>query len=564
MGAVLVALLVAAPDPAALRGTAPDPAALHALAHEFYGWRDRADPVGSSDQGLHTWDGELSDPAAFPERRQHVEALLAQVAALRTEGWPKDERVDALLFKAQLEREAFSGRVLQSEETNPALYVNECSGAVFSLLKKNYAPARTRALAATQRLRKMPAFLEQGKKNLVRPVGLYARLAVASARGGDDLYLTSLMTLAEGLSPEERSALVQARDGAVQALHGFADWLEPRIAGMAPFAPMGRKNYDDYLRKVLLLPLDADQVEMLGQVELNRYRGLEALLADPSLASPDPARAKSIPKDQQAFLAAYEAREKEMIEFLRRRRLVTLPPYLGPFTIRQLPEAFKPTSPGGFMNAPGLYEKDAEGFYFIPTYHPKSQNFYIRAAIEDPRPILGHEGIPGHFLQISIANHVPDEIRRQHGDGVFVEGWALYGEEMLVRQGLYPEGSAAQGQVLRLSRYRAARIGVDVNLHTGKWTFEEAVKYFMEAGGLDREAAEGEAAGAAASPLQKITYMTGKWQIMGLLGRYRDQRGKDFRLGAFHDALLSYGSLPLSIVEWLMLDDARQVEAVVR
>ena len=554
MGVVLVALLVAASDPAAL----------HAIARDYYGWRDRADPVGSSDQGLHTWDAELSDPAAFLERRQHVEAVLAQVLALPTDGWSKDEKVDALLLRAQLEREAFSGRVLQFEETNPSVYVGECSGAIFSLLKKNYAPPRTRALAATQRLRKMPAFLEQAKKNLTRPVALYARLAVASARGGDDLYRTSLMTLASGLPAAEGAALVEARDAALQALHGFADWLEPRLAAMAPFAPMGRKNYDDYLRRVLLLPLDADQLAMLGQVELNRYRGLEALLADPSLASPDPARAKSIPRDQQAFLAAYQAREKEMIEFLRKKRLVTLPPYLGPFTIRQLPEAFKATSPGGFMNPPGLHDPDPEGFYFIPTYNPKSGNFYIRAAIEDPRPILGHEGIPGHFLQISIANHVSDEIRRQHEDGVFVEGWALYGEEMLVRQGFYPEGSAAQGQVLRLSRYRAARIGVDVNLHTGKWTFEEAVKYFMEAGGLDREAAEGEAAGAAASPLQKISYMTGKWQIMGLLGRYRDRQGKEFRLGAFHDALLSYGSLPLSVVEWLLLDDARQVEAATR
>ena len=74
-----------------------------------------------------------------------------------------------------------------------------------------------------------------------------------------------------------------------------------------------------------------------------------------------------------------------------------------PFTIRQLPEAFKPTSPGGFMNPPGLYDKDPEGFFFIPTYNPKSGNFYIRAAIEDPRPILGHEGIPGHHFQISLA-----------------------------------------------------------------------------------------------------------------------------------------------------------------
>jgi hypothetical protein len=69
---------------------------------------------------------------------------------------------------------------------------------------------------------------------------------------------------------------------------------------------------------------------------------------------------------------------------------------------------------------------------------------------------------------------------------------------------------------------------VDVNLHTGRWTFEQAVKYFMEAGGLDRESAEGEAAGAAASPSQKITYMVGKWQIMRLLGRYRDRHAADF------------------------------------
>ena len=543
---------------------ASDPAAMRAIAREYYDWRNRNDPVTSSDQGLHTWDDALSDPAGFPERRRHVEAVLAEVKALQTQGWNKDDRVDAILLRAQLEGDALDGHVLQAEESKPGKYVDECSSAVFSLLKKEYAPARTRALSATQRLRKMPAFLEQAKKNLTRPVALYARLAVESARGGDRLYTDSLMTLARDLSGGERDALVKARDGALAALHGFASWLEERIPQMAAWAPMGRAHYEEYLHRVYLLPIDADQLAMLGVAELNRYRGLESLLADPAMASPDPARAAHVPADQQAFLAAYQAREKEMIEFLRQRRLVTLPPYLGPFTIRELPEAFKPTSPGGFMNPPGLYDRDPEGFYFIPSYNPKSGNFYIRAAIEDPRPILGHEGIPGHFLQISIANHLRDEIRRQHGDGVFVEGWALYGEEMLTRQGLYPEGSAAQGQVLRLSRYRAARVGADVNLHTGKWSFEEAVRYFREAGGLDREAAEGEAAGAAASPLQKITYITGKWQIMGLLGRYRDGKGAQFRLGAFHDQLLSYGSLPLSVIEWLMLDDPSLLESALR
>jgi len=406
--------------------------------------------------------------------------------------------------------------------------------------------------------------LEEGRKNLRNPVRLYAQLAIDSARSIDPLFTDSLWTLAKDMQGDERTTLVNTTYAALNAIHGYADWLQRGLPEMVEFKPMGEANYDYLLKHGYLLPLDAEQVAMLGQAELARYRGLESLLPDPSLADPNPARAKSIPADQQAFLAAYQSRETEMIRFLQDRKLITLPSYLGQFLIRQLPEAFKPTSPGGFMNAPGVYDRDSSGFYFIPTYNPTSQNFYIRAAIEDPRPILGHEGIPGHFLQISIANHLPDEIRRHHDDGVFVEGWALYTEEMLMRTGLYPENSAAQGQILRLSRYRAARIGVDVNLHTGKWTFEQAVRYFMEAGGLDREAAEGEAAGAAASPTQKITYMVGKWQIMNLLGRYRDRQGASFRLGEFHDQLISYGSLPLSVVTWLMLDDPSALEAAVK
>jgi uncharacterized protein (DUF885 family) len=86
----------------------------------------------------------------------------------------------------------------------------------------------------------------------------------------------------------------------------------------------------------------------------------------------------------------------------------------------------------------------------------------------------------------------------------------------------------------------------------------------MEGGGLDREAAEGEAAGAATSPTQKISYITGKWQIMRLLGRYRDRQGSNFRLGAFHDQLINCGTLPLSVVEYLMLDDDGSLRAALQ
>lgn len=545
---------------------AQTPADLRRMADEYYRWRDKNFPVVSSDAGLHTWDDKLTDYSlsAVLARRLYVTDLLNKVRAMPAASWSKDDRIDWLLFRSQLEGIAFFNRVIDPEATDPQLYVNECSSGIFSLLKKEYDTPRVRALAATARLKQMPFVIDKAKSNLTRPVQLYARLAIDSARYIDGLFNDSLMTLAKDLPAAEKTALVAARDAALKSVHGFADWLEQRLPGMVPFKPMGAENYNYLLKNIYLLPLDAGQVDMLGQTELARYRALESLLSDPSLADPNPARSKSIPTDQQDFLKKYESRQAEMIEFLKSKRLVTIPSFVGPFEIRQLPEAFKPTSPGGFMNAPGVYDKDNSGFYFIPTYNPASKNFYIRAAIEDPRPILGHEGIPGHFLQLSIANHVSNEIRRQHFDGILIEGWALYTEEMLMRTGFYPDNSAAQGQILRLSRYRAARIGVDVNLHTGKWSFDQAVNYFMEAGGLDREAAVGEAAGAASYPSQKITYITGKWQIMRLLGKYRDKRGASFQLGQFHDDLLKNGSLPLSIVEWILLDDSSSLDQALK
>lgn len=546
---------------------AQSPADLRAIAHRYYEWRDSSYPVAASDQGKHTWDDRITDyrMSAVRSRRRHVDSLLALVNATRTKGWSKDDRIDKILFQSQLEGAAFFPRVMHPEESDPQVYVGEMSNSVFSLIKKDYAPKRTRAMAAAARLEQAPRLLQTARVNLTTPVKLYAQLASEAARQGDELYTKSLMTLADSLSDTERARLVKAREGAITALHDFADWLDARAKSMPDWKPMGEANYNYLLHNVLLLPFDAREVAMLGEVELARYRGLEAMLKDPSFASPDPARAARIPVDQEDFLKSYEVRLKELTDFLQANHLLTIPAYIGRFQIRQLPEAFKPTSPGGFMNPPGIYDADPTGFYFIPTYNPKSGNFYIRAAIEDPRPLLGHEGIPGHFLQLSIANHLTNEIRRQHSDNTMVEGWALYNEEMLMREGLYPDQSPSQGQVLRLSRYRAARIGVDVNLQTGRWSFDEAVRYFMEGGGLDKEAATGEAAGAAASPSQKIGYMVGKWQIMRLLGRYRDAQGGSFRLGAFHDQLISYGSLPYSIVEWLMFnDDATLRKALTR
>src|SRR5438874_9923254 len=214
-------------------------AALHKVANEYYAWRNENYPVQSSDAGLHTWDDRLTNysSAKIAERAQHVRSLLEKVRAMKIDNWPKNERIDAILFRAQLENVDFQDRVLKFERTNPQTYVGECTNAIFSLLKKEYDTPRNRALAAAARLRQMPALLKQGLSNLQNPVKLYAQLAIQSVRSIDPLLNNSLMALDVGLPPNEHEDLIKSRDAALAALHAYADELEKRVPKMVDFTP---------------------------------------------------------------------------------------------------------------------------------------------------------------------------------------------------------------------------------------------------------------------------------------------------------------------------------------
>ena len=235
-----------------LAQTPTTPADLRRLADEYYRWRNQNYPVVSSDSGLHTWDNKLTDYSlsSILARRLYVKDLLAKVDAMQTRNWARDDRIDWLLFRSQVDGVVFFNRVMDFETTDPQTYVNECSNSIFSLLKKEYDTPRVRALAATARLKQMPFLMEQGKANLTRPVQLYAKLAIDSARSIDSLFNDSLMTLTKDLSAGERADLVKARDAAILSIHSFADWLKKRLPGMVPFKPMGETNYNYLLKNI--------------------------------------------------------------------------------------------------------------------------------------------------------------------------------------------------------------------------------------------------------------------------------------------------------------------------
>jgi len=548
-------LLFGAAPPAA---TAPSDyqQRLVALERAYMDWSYQESPTSATDAGIHTYDDRLADysPATQAAEMKKLRGFRNELSALEPPaGTDAHTYVDYLLIRSDIESDWWQRTVLRGLQRNPSIYEGECSNGIFSIVKRQYANDEVRVRAAIARLRACPRVLEQGRANSTDTVREFAQIASEDIRDGDSLYTTTLDEVARDTSAQTRSDLAQAQAVALRALHGYRTWLDGRMATFhAGGFAVGRKQYDWFLRRVLMLPFDSGQVAEIGRLELARDRTLEMWenARDAALPSPSPAPAFST---KAAFLSYYEQSLAKIIAFINSHQIVTIPSYLGPFHIVEVPKALAATYPGGFMNPPGMFSKDPQGFYFVPDFSPSNQSFFVQQARQSVLPLLGHEGIPGHFMQFSIAYHNPDYVRHVQGDGVFAEGWAFYGEEMLMRGGLYDDDPGARKQVIHLMRHRATRIGVDVGLATGAMSLPAAIAYFEKNAGIDYDTARGEATRFAMDPGQAIDYQIGKTQIETLQTLVANREGASFNQRSFHDRLLSYGTVPYSTVryEWL-------------
>jgi uncharacterized protein (DUF885 family) len=536
------------------------------LERRYTFWSFEQYPTSATDAGIHNYDGRLADYSPSAQRAQMVALVRfrAELARLQpSAGVSGHDRVNYLLIRSNLEGDWWSRAVLRSLQRNPSVYEGECSSGIFSLVKRQYASDEVRIRAAIGRLRACPRVLAQGRANLTQPVREFAQIASEDIRDGDSLYTTTLNEIARDVSPATRADLASAQKIALDALHSYRAWLDGRMSSFRSGGfSVGRKEYDWYLRRVLMLPLNSATVAQIGRLELARDRALE--LWEESRDQHSPAATPPPTFATKAdFLAYYERSMASMIAFINAHEIVDIPSYLGPFHIVEVPRALAATYPGGFMNPPPMFSTDPQGFYFVPDFSPSNRSFFVEQARQSVLPLLGHEGIPGHFMQFSIAYHNPDFVRHVQSDGVFAEGWAFYGEEMLMREGLYNDDPGGRKQVIHLMRHRATRIGVDVGLATGAMTLPQAIAYFQKNAGIDYDTARGEATRFAMGPGQAIDYLVGKTQIETLLGLVRDRDGTGFSLRTFHDRLLSYGTVPYSTIRYEWLGDDAWLRPVV-
>lgn len=530
------------------------------LQRRYTFWSFAQNPTSATDAGIHTYDTKLADYSATAQSAQmaRLRMFRNELAALEPpSGASRHARVDYLLIRASLEGDWWSRAVLRGLQRDPSVYEGECSNGIFSIVKREYAGDEVRIHDAIARLRACPRVLQQGKANLTDTVREFAQIASEDIRDGSSLYTTSLDEIARDTSPATKKDLAQAQSVALDALNGYREWLDSHMSRFhAGGFAVGRRQYDWFLRRVLLLPFDSQQIAAIGNTELARDRALQVWETARDAHDPSPSPQPTF-ASKEAFLGYYERSMSKLVAFIDSHQIVTIPSYIGPFHIVEVPKALAATYPGGFMNPPPMFSKDPQGFYFVPDFGSSNQSFFVQQARQSVLPLLGHEGIPGHFLQFSTAYHNPDFVRHVQGDGVFAEGWAFYGEEMLMREGLYDDDPGARLQVLHLMRHRATRVGVDVALATGAMTLPQAIAYFQKNAGIDYVTARGEATRFALDPGQAIDYLIGKTQIELLLALVHDREGDAFAQRAFHDQLLSYGTVPYSTIryEWLG-DDA--------
>ena len=271
-------------------------------------------------------------------------------------------------------------------------------------------------------------------------------------------------------------------------------------------------------------------------------RRLAALRADPKFLydNTDAAKEKLI-ADLNAKVAA--VREK-------------LPPYFGALPkagveIRRIPKEIEAGSPGGYYE-PGSLDGARPGAYYIN----------LRDTAELARwklPTLTyHESIPGHHLQITLANEMPDLplIRKTTWFSSYGEGWALYAEQLAVEMGMYDDDPLGRVGQLQAALFRAVRLVVDTGLHARDWSRERAIAYFVDALGENESVAVTEIERYCVWPGQACSYMVGKLTWLRLRDEAKRKLGAKFDLRAFHDAGLLSGSVPLPVLERVIGDYA--------
>ncbi|WP_066782131.1 DUF885 family protein, partial [Sphingomonas sp. CCH5-D11] len=482
-------------------------------------------------------------PAGVTAQRAKLAAFDARWKALASAPRSPQERTDYRLVGSALARVHWELDHVAAWQRQPHFYVAQAIEPVFEVLLPPPPVERARIDEVIRLLGRVPATLAAGRANLTDMRGPF----VAIARAQIDEVPASLNGMAAGLTPfadaAQAAKLKVAVAAAIEAFAEFGAYLKAKQGGLPATTAVGADAYRFFLDQVALIPHAPEELLVMGRqewaravlfetLERNRNRGVAELPIGASIG---------------AVTARLDAEELKVRRFLTEQRLLTVPDWVGHYNALPFPAYLAPIGwLGRTFDLTGPSRVGQNATVYLPDPSPKLGYFNL-SITRDPRPIIVHEGVPGHFFQLSLGWKHPDPLRRHYYDSAANEGTGFYAEEMMLQAGLWADAPKTREIIYNFARLRALRVEVDVKLALGAFSIAQAADYLEKTVPMDRATALEEAAFFAAAPGQAISYQIGKMQTLEFLAEARIREGDAFDLRRFHDFLWLNGNVPIAL-----------------
>ena len=431
---------------------------------------------------------------------------------------------------------------------------DEIGDGIFLVFSRSSRPIEERLSAIASRLEAAPEHIDQQKSRLggAAPVRLWNELEIESAGALPSLFEEVVAAARSELSDghPEINRLERASIGASQALEAYSLWLKDRLAGSTDDFALGSEDYEQLVRLRAFDDLDTDGILAIGeeQLVLNRERRARAAAQVDSSASVEEVvdRIKSDhPADFSAALAGYRKAMAEARQFVIEQDIAALPEG-ETLEVIETPEYMRSVLPfAAYYQPPKFGAATLAGLYLVtPSIHgePRSLREHNFASLYNTSI---HEAYPGHHLQLVRSIRHPSIVRTLVDAPEFVEGWAMYCEQMMREEGFDTDPRHVV-MMYTDAIWRACRIILDIRLHRGEMTVDDAVDFMVTQTGFERPNAASEVHWYTLRPTYPLSYLLGKVLLLRLREDEKGRLGEQFSLRGFHDSMLSEGSLPIS------------------
>jgi uncharacterized protein (DUF885 family) len=521
-------------------------------------------PTTATGFGYHVHRGASLDdmlddfsPAGIAASRSLLYDIEARIARLDTASLDAEQRADIDIMHNALGASRLELDEIQSYRHNPTSYVELLGNGLYTPYVLQYAPAPERYRHIINRLNKIPELIRQAETNLQDSPEVWNRVAHDENTGNIGLINT---TLRDACPTGDRMRYDQAAAAAIAALQGFNHWLEDNLAEKPSDWRLGKERYAKKFSLVLatgktpealLAEAEADLVKVRAEIaRLAAPKTVEQALAD--VARRHATAATFIPSAKQALVAA--------TAFVKSKDLLTLPPNAN-LEVIETPVFMRGLySVGGFNPAPALEPKLGAFFWVtpIPGEWPQSRidsklREYNDSGIQH---LTVHEAMPGHYVQGEYANEIQPRSRRLlrniFGNGPYVEGWAVYSQQLMAEQGYLGDTPGyrltLQKQLLRV----LANTILDVRLQTMGMTDSQALDLMTKNTYQEMEEATAKLQRAKLTSCQLPTYYAGYKGWLAVREHYQSKHGAAFSLKEFHESGLRQGAVPLPVLDRLL------------